>query len=228
MFLRLWEPFCQMNPNFWLILKHHALTVQMVTASAYVFATLTNNKACLHINPYTVLTSSGFLQNNTLKENVCVKPTICRAVVRTFSLGPVEKLQHHSCIPPSISSLLNCLATSRSYRGRGKGCGSRREQCTLGSSLRMKGMFWRRLQQSIHLDTVKLLLALRLGNLFEMEGEQTVRLTWTHLMVGGVRCEAPSIAHLCRKHTRKPPEAPLCSPETSHTWTEKGQTLNGK
>lgn len=197
---------------------HMRLLLLQITKPVYI----------LTQTPNTVLTSAGLLQTTHLKENVCVKPTLCRAAVRTFSLGPVEKLQHHSCIPPSISSLLNCLATSRSYRGRGKGCGSGREQCTLGSSLQMKGMFWWRLQQSINLGTMKLLMALWFGNLFDMGGEQTVRLTWTHLMVGGVRCEAPSIAHLCRKHTRNPPEAPLCSPKTSHTWTEMGQTLNGK
>lgn len=114
-------------------------------ASAYVFATLTNNKDCQHINPNTQHSSDSRRSspNYTLKRECgCVEPTLCRAAVRTFSLGPVQKLQHHSCIPPSISSLLNCLATSRSYRGRGKGCGSGREQCTLGSSLQMKGMFW--------------------------------------------------------------------------------------
>lgn len=38
-------------------------------------------------------------------------------------------------------------------------------------------------------------------------------------MVGRVRCEASSIAHLCRKHTSDPPETPFCSPKAAHAWT---------
>lgn len=96
--------------------------------------------------PNAILTATSLLHTTHLKEPVCVfgesKPS-----AELQSEEPSHWDQFRNCnitaasLPPSLLFLTVWLQVGHTEEG-GEGCGSGREQCTLGSSLQMKGMFW--------------------------------------------------------------------------------------
>lgn len=95
--------------------------------------------------PNSILTDASLLHTTHLKEPVSVFGESKSSA--ELQSEPSHWDQFRNCnitaapLPPSHLFRTVWLQVGHTEEG-GKGCGSGREQCTLGSSLQMKGMFW--------------------------------------------------------------------------------------